>query len=183
MSDYRRYYIPGGTYFFTVVTYQRRPILVDPFARECLRIAITEIQAKSPFQIVSIVLLPDHLHCVWTLPSGDSQYSMRWKRIKELFTRRYLGGGGKEVTPSSSRERKGERGIWQRRFWEHTCDDEDDVVQCCDYIHWNPRKHNLVSRVADWPYSSFHRFVGLGEYSIDWGGVDPCPGFDTPEWE
>src|SRR5688572_23083040 len=115
MSDYRRWYVPGGTYFFTVVTYCRRRILCDALGRDCLRQAIEHIRHDWPFELVAIVLLPDHLHAVWTLPPGDDGYSIRWKRIKEEFTRRYLEGGGTELPQSSSREKHGERGIWQRR--------------------------------------------------------------------
>ena len=182
MADYRRNYVPGGTYFFTVVTAGRRPILTTDLGRECLREAIDEIKAKSPFTLFAIVLLPDHLHSVWILPRGDADYSTRWRQIKEKFTRRYLERGGTEATVSDSRRKKSERGIWQRRFWEHTVRDEDDLKRCVDYVHWNPRKHNLAERVQDWPWSTFHRFVEEGEYDLDWGGTDPCPNDDTPEW-
>ena len=151
MSDYRRNYVPGGTYFFTVVTYKRRYMLVDELARSCLHEAIAEIRAKWPFDIVAIVLLPDHWHTVWTLPRGDDRYSLRLRRIKEEFTRRYLEGGGSELPQSESRVDHGMRGIWQKRFWEHTIDDEDDLKRCVDYVHWNPKKHGLVSNVIDWP--------------------------------
>jgi putative transposase len=183
MADYRRYYIPGGTYFFTVVAHDRRPIFTSDLARTCLRNAITEVQEKRPFAIVAVVLLPEHLHTVWTLPRGDDQYSTRWRQIKEVFTRNYLAHGGTEGARSESKRKKQERGVWQRRFWEHTVDDEYDLERCVDYIHWNPRKHGLVARVADWPWSSFHRYVKKGAYNLDWGGTDPCPGYDTPEWE
>jgi putative transposase len=182
MSDYRRWYVPGGTYFFTVVTYGRRPILCEELGRACLHAAIEAVRQQWPFEIVAIVLLPEHLHTVWTLPRGDDRYSTRWRLIKEKFTQRYLRAGGREIAPSSSRKKQGERGIWQRRFWEHLVPDEDDLQRCVDYVHWNPRKHGLVARVRDWPWSSFHRFVELGEYDIDWGGTDPTPGYDDPEW-
>jgi len=182
MSRYRRNYVEGGTYFFTVVTYRRRPFLTSDLARDCLRNAIEAIKKKRPFEIVAVVLLPDHLHTVWTLPTGDANYSMRWRRIKEEFTKAYLARGGTELSQSRSRRKHGQRGIWHKRFWEHTVCDETDLERCCDYIHWNPRKHVLVSRVGDWSYSSFHRFVTAGQYDPDWGGVDPTPGYDTPEW-
>jgi len=182
MSWYRRYYVPGGTYFFTAVTYCRRPMLVDPLARGCLRKAIQEIRNRWDFQIVAIVLLPDHLHTVWTLPEGDDRYSRRWRRIKEEFTRRYLAVGGKELRQSASRVRQQQRGIWQKRFWEHTVDDEEDLKRCVDYVHWNAKKHGLVESVRDWPWSSFSRFVESGEYTWDWGQEDPTPGYDDPEW-
>ena len=182
MPDYRRWYVPGGTYFFTVVTHGRRHILGDDLGRRCLHEAIAAVQRDWPFDLFAVVLLPNHLHAVWTLPRGDDRYSVRWKLIKEGFTRGYLKRGGAELTPNASRQRKGERGIWQRRFWEHTVRDEDDLKRCVDYIHWNPKKHGCVRYVRDWAWSSFHRFVELGEYDSTWGRADPCPGYDDPEW-
>jgi putative transposase len=183
MPNYRRNYVPGGTYFFTVVTHLRQPLFAQQRWRESLREAIEAIRVDRPFEIDAIVLLPDHLHCVWTLPAGDSDFSVRWRQIKEAFTRLYLDRGGREFVPSASRMRHGERGVWQRRFWEHTCRDQDDVNRCVDYIHWNPVKHKLVTRVRDYPWSSFHRFVRAGIYPLNWGEVDPCPAYDDPEWE
>ena len=173
MPEYRRIHEPGGTYFFTVVTHERRPILTCDLARSCLRTAIERERSKHPFEMFACVLLPDHLHAIWTLPRGDDTYSDRWAAIKESFTRSYLAGGGEEGTLSGSRVRHRERAIWQRRFWEHTCRDEDDIERCMDYIHWNPRKHGLADRVRDYPFSSFHRHVRAGAYDIDWGGTDP----------
>jgi putative transposase len=97
MSDYRRWYVPGGTYFFTVVAYRRRPMLCDELGRRCLREAIEAVQLDWPFDLIAVVLLPDHMHTVWTLPRGDERYAVRWKRIKEEFTRRYLDRGGIEL--------------------------------------------------------------------------------------
>jgi putative transposase len=114
-----------------------------------------------------MVLLPDHLHCIWTLPTGDSAYSRHWRQIKETFTRSFLHAGGEEGTLSPSRRNHGERAVWQQRFWEHTCQDQDDVNRCLDYIHWNPVKHKLVERVRDYPWSSFHRYVEQGIYPLD----------------
>jgi putative transposase len=182
MADYRRWYVPGGTYFFTVVTHRRRPILSDELSRRCLRESIRQIRDKFPFTITAIVLLPNHLHTVWTLPHGDAKYSLRWGRIKEAFTRDYLAQGGIEAPQSTSRTQHDYRGIWQKRFWEHTCRDEDDLKRCVDYAHWNPVKHGLVDHVREWPWSSFHRFVRLGEYPIDWGTADPTPDWNDPEW-
>jgi putative transposase len=174
--------VPGGTYFFTLVTCARRPILCEDVARRCLHEAIAQIQRQWRFDICAVVLLPDHLHAIWTLPPGDARYSIRWKRIKEEFTRRYLAAGGSEVRPSRSRILHGERGIWQRRFWEHTVRDEEDLKRCVDYAHWNPKKHGYVSNVREWLWSSFDRYVRLGEYTPDWGAEDPVPGYDDPEW-
>ena len=182
MPNYRRNFVPGGTYFFTVVTYHRRPLLTSDLSRELLRRAFETIRQSYPFEMVATVLLPDHLHSIWTLPPGDSDYSMRWRRIKEEFTKEYLQRGGVELAQSPSRKKHGMRGVWHKRFWEHTIDDDTDLKSCADYIHWNPRKHNLVSRVIDWKWSTFHRFVSLGEYDAGWGGTDPTPGYDTPEW-
>jgi putative transposase len=117
------------------------------------------------------------------LPAHDANFSVRWGRIKERFTRSFLAVGGEEGQPTDSRQRHRERAVWQRRFWEHTCRDEDDLKRCLDYLHWNPVKHGLVACVRDYPWSSFHRFVRLGEYDMDWGGENPCPGYDTPKWE
>jgi putative transposase len=182
MPDYRRWYVPGGTYFLTAVTLGRRPILCDELGRRCLREAIETIRQKRPMEVVAIVLLPDHIHTVWTLPQGDAHYPLRWKRIKEEFTVAYLGRGGTEAATSLSRQRQGERGIWQRRYWEHTVRDEEDLKRCVDYVHWNPKKHNYVTSVGDWQWSSFHRYVDLGEYTADWGAENPVPGYDEPEW-
>jgi putative transposase len=182
MPDYRRCYEPGGTFFFTLVTHHRRPILDTDLTRSCLREAINEVRTKWPFTMVAIVLLPDHLHSVWTLPSGDARYPIRWKRIKEQFTRRYLRAGGEEIPPGISRQRHCERGVWERRYWEHTVRDEDDLKRCVDYVHWNPKKHGYVGNVRDWPWSSFHRYVAMGEYTLEWGAEDPTPGYNDPEW-
>ena len=183
MSRYIRNYVPGGTYFFTVVSHQRRPILADELGRPLLGKAIRKIQLKRPFQIVAIVVLPDHLHTVWTLPPEDDNYSLRWGQIKEEFTRLYLAAGGMEGKRSVSRALHRERAVWKPRFWEHTCRDEDDLKRCVDYVHWNPVKHAVVTRVKDYPWSSFQRFVQLGEYPPGWGDTDPNPGVDDPEWE
>ena len=173
MSDFRRYFVPGGTCFFTIVTYDRRPILITPEGRDRLRHSIITVRGKWPFQLIANVLLPDHWHCVLTLPSEDFEYSKRILKIKELFTRGWLESGLPEATVTPSQKRRGERGIWQPRFWEHTVRDEDDLKRCVDYVHWNPRKHGLIDRVKDWPWSSFHRFVREGEYEINWGGTTP----------
>jgi putative transposase len=182
MPNYRRNYVPGGTYFFTCVTYRRRKIFTTDLARRCLREAIQTVRTDHPFTVIAIALLPDHLHTVWTLPPNDISYPLRWMRIKNEFTKAWLARGGSELQQSQSRERQGQRGIWHKRYWEHTVDDEDDLKRCVDYTHWNPRKHNLVERVRDWNWSTFSRFVTAGEYDLDWGGVDPTPGWNDPEW-
>jgi putative transposase len=179
MARYLRNYVPGGTYFFTVVTYQRRPILTTPESRSILREAFQSVRRRWPFTITAIVLLPEHLHTVWTLPEGDANYSLRWQKIKEHFTSGYQKAVGDVAV---RRPRSGERAVWQPRFWEHTCSDVDDLKRCVDYVHYNPLKHGYVTRVRDWPWSSFHRYVKLGEYSLDWGTVDPCPKWTQPEF-
>jgi putative transposase len=164
MTNYRRAAFPGGYYFFTVVTYQRRPFLTDPLARRCLRAAVTEARRAKPFKVVALCLLPEHLHGVWKLPPDDHEFSARWAAIKSGFTHHYLLGGGREGTQSPSREEKRERGVWQRRFWEHQLRDENDLQAHVDYIHYNPVKHALVANVEDWPWSTYHRFIRAGFY-------------------
>jgi putative transposase len=131
-----------------------------------------------------MVLLPDHFHAIWSLPPDDADYSTRWKQTKEAFTEAFLASGGVEASRSSSRAKRSERGVWQRRFWEYTVRDEDDLKRCVDYIHWNPVKHGFVTRPADYPWSTFPRYVRLGEYERDWGtgevDVADVPG---AEWE
>jgi putative transposase len=183
MSNYRRNYVAGGTYFFTVVTQLRLPILGTDLGRACLREAFLKEQERRPFDLFAIVLLPDHLHTIWTLPPGDDNYSVRWSSIKEKFTKEYRRNGGSEGVVSHSRRKRRERGIWQRRFWEHTCRNDDDLKRYLDYLHWNPCKHGLVQNVRDYQWSTFDRFVRLGEYAEAWGSDDPCPDWNEPEWE
>ncbi len=164
MSNYRRSRIPGGSYFFTVNLLNRtQSLLVDRI--DVLRSALRNVQGAHPFEIDAIVILPDHLHCIWTLPPGDDQYSMRWRRIKTLFS------SSIETTDSisDSRKKKGERGIWQRRFWEHTLRDDADYAQHVDYIHYNPVKHGFVAKPIDWQHSSLHQFVKCGILKAGWG--------------
>jgi putative transposase len=162
----------GRAFFFTVVTDERRPILTTELGWACLRAALHQTRASRPFELTAIVLLPDHMHSVWTLPEGDTDFSTRWRAIKSEFTRRWLAAGGSEATSSHSRSSKAERSIWQRRFYEHTCRDDADLKRCVDYVHVNPLKHGLVTQVRDWPWSSFHRHVRLGEYSLGWGSAN-----------
>jgi putative transposase len=169
MTGYRRNFIAGGSFFFTVNLADRRlRLLTDNI--HALRAAFRETQRHHLFAIDAIVVLPDHLHTVWTLPEGDADFSTRWRLIKTSFSRRLAAG----EPISSSRARKGERGIWQRRYWEHTIRDENDFSRHIDYVHINPVKHGLVTRVRDWPYSSFHRMVEHGVYPEDWAGDVSC---------
>jgi putative transposase len=164
MSNYRRVRVPGGTYFFTVnLLERRRRLLVDRI--DDLRVAFHATHAVRPFEVLAIVVLPEHLHCVWRLPPGDADNANRWAQIKSGFSRRLPP----EERRCARRVAKRERGIWQRRYWEHLIRDERDLRQHVDYIHFNPVKHGHVLRVADWPYSSFHRWVRAGDYPADWG--------------
>ena len=163
MSHYRRAYIPGGTYFFTVVTHERTPIFINEERVEAIRPAFRKEMAARPFQLDAIAILPEHLHCIWRLPEGDTDYSSRWREIKKSVSRQIS-------TVTNDRH---ERGVWQRRFWEHVIRDEDDWRRHVDYVHYNPVKHQLVKRPADWQWSSFGRAVSLGWYDKSWGAVEP----------
>jgi putative transposase len=169
LADYRRCYVPGGSYFFTVVTERRAHILANETARDCLRDAIKHCQQHLPFYVDALVILPDHIHAIWTLPTNDSDYSKRWGMIKKHFTQHWLALGGNEETVTNSKLRYRRRGIWQRRFWEHTLRDEQDYQNHFDYLHFNPVKHRLVDRVSKWPYTSFQYWVKQGVYTDNWG--------------
>lgn len=166
MTNYRRIFMPGATWFFTVNLARRdnQAMLVEHI--EELRQAFRYVKQRRMFQIDAIVILPDHLHCIWTLPSGDSDYSTRWNLIKGHFSRHMVKG----EAVSASRSNKRERGIWQRRLWVHWITDQNDFIRHIDYIHVNPLKHGLVKRVADWPHSSFHRYVKQCIYPLHWAG-------------
>ncbi len=166
MANYRRYRLQGGCYFFTVTLADRQGRLLTENIQG-LRSAFREVKRAHPFTMEAVVILPDHLHCIWTLPQGDDDFSTRWRQIKAAFSRQLP----KTERRSKSRVNKGERGIWQRRFWEHAIRDDLDYQRHVDYIHYNPVKHGYVTRVADWRHSSFHRFVGLGLYPNDWSGL------------
>lgn len=164
MSNYRRIKIEGATYFFTVNCAERynNHILIDHI--DSLRQVFRKVKQYHPFKIDAIVILPEHLHCIWTLPENDADYKTRWKLIKAGFS---------QTIPcrekrSESRISRGERGIWQRRYWEHLIRNEKDFEQHLHYIHWNPVKHGWVENVQDWQYSSFHNYVQQGVYSNDW---------------
>jgi putative transposase len=177
MSQYRRYYIPGGTYFFTLVTYQRNPLFSEPENVSLLRAAITQTRKERPFEITASVVLHEHLHFLWTLPPDDADYSQRISRFKVLFTRSLRGKRSLPVNVSASRRRHRESDVWQRRFWEHTILDENDLQKHLDYIHYNPVKHGLVSCPHLWTYSSFHRWVERDKYQLSWGCC--CDGRQT----
>lgn len=155
MPNYVRARLAGGTYFFTVTSRHRRPLLVNDDVRVALRDAIDVTRQRWPFQIDAWALLPDHLHCVWTLPGDDADFSKRWSTIKRLTTQA-LG-----------------RSLWQPRFWEHLIRDEHDFERHLDYIHFNPVKHGHTTRAVDWPYSTFHRYLRQGIYTADWCDLNP----------
>jgi putative transposase len=165
MSNYRRAFVPGGCWFFTVNLLERRnTLLVDRI--DALRDAVERTRKSYPFVIDAVVVLPDHIHAVWTLPPGDADFSTRWRLIKNRFAKALL----KRERLSDVRKARNERGIWQRRFWEHLIRDEADYGRHVEYCYINPLKHRLVTRVRDWPHSSFHRDVGAGIVPLDWAG-------------
>ena len=165
MTNYRRSRIAGASYFFTVNLAERSLSLLTHHI-ESLRAAFRYTQSRHPFIIDAIVVLPEHMHAIWTLPPDDSDFSLRWRLIKTMFSRDLASSERR----SASRQVKGERGIWQRRYWEHLIRDETDFSRHVDYIHINPVKHGLVKQVADWPYSSFHRYVKAGVLPNNWAG-------------
>ncbi|MGE8503531.1 MAG: REP-associated tyrosine transposase [Pseudomonas sp.] len=181
MSDYRRAAVPGGIYFFTLVSERRQPILTYPDIRQALREAIETVRLTQPFTIDAWVLLPDHLHAIWRLPPGDADFSNRWRLIKRHVThacgKTYL----RADLLSERRHVKGQGTFWQQRFWEHLIRDECDYARHFDYLHGNPLKHGLVTRVRDWPWSSFHRWVKQGVYPVDWGGDTSVNDLETGE--
>jgi putative transposase len=179
MADYRRAFVPGGSFFFTVVTERRAPIFRDDTARRFLGAAFRECRHRWPFRLDALVLLDDHLHAMWTLPPNDTRYSARWGFIKKEFTKTWLAAAGYEQPRSNSRLNQRRRGVWQRRFWEHTLRDENDYARHFDYVHYNPVKHGYVERVRDWPHSTFHRWVNQGVYALNWG----CDGFDSSAFD
>ena len=173
MSNYTRVQIPGATYFFTLVTFDRQAILTTPQARTILRQVFRENRLYQPFQLDAICLLPDHLHCLWTLPYNDADFSGRWNRIKGLFSKRYRAENVLHGDPNPSRQRKGETSIWQRRFWEHCIRDDEDFRRHLDYLHFNPVKHGHAANAIDWPWSSLPRYVQKRWYERTWGAQEP----------
>jgi putative transposase len=168
MPYYRRRRAPGGTYFFTVVTENRAPILCGDLARNLLHNAIRAAQATRPFTLAAMVLLPDHLLAMWELPDGDDNYSTRWSAIKAVFTRDWLAAGGAEASRSQSRLAHRNRGVWQRRFWEHEIRDADDFERHLHYIHYNPVKHELATCPHQWQWSTFQRWINQDAYGSTW---------------
>ena len=167
MPNYRHYRVSGGCYFFTVNLLERKnTLLIDRI--DLLRESVRVCKRKQPFHIDAWVVLPEYMHCIWTLPEGDDDFSNRWKMIKTYFAK----GLPDNERRSKTRILRGERGIWQRRYWEHLIRDERDYKNHMDYLHFNPVKHGWVKKVSEWPYSSFHRYLKSGVYSVDWAGSD-----------
>jgi putative transposase len=175
MQQYRREWLPGATYFFTVNTHRRQALLTNPTFYQALKSAIRDVKRIYPFDIEAFVLIPDHLHCIWKLPENDADYSRRWRIIKRKVSQHciaHLYGGTTE-----SRTKRREKNLWQRRFWEHRIRDEKDFEMHVNYIHYNPVKHGYVNNAKDWPYSSFHLFVKRGVLPADWASfVEPEQG-------
>ena len=165
--QYRRAQIEGGTFFFTVVTYRRARTFAVVENIDLLRQSFKEVMKDHPFAIDAFVLLPDHLHCLWTLPPGDSDFSSRWRLIKSAFSRKCRNDFKPPRSPA--RLKKKEQTLWQRRFWEHVIRSEEDYTRHVEYIHYNPVKHGLVKAPGDWEYSSFHSYVRRGLYDLQWG--------------
>jgi putative transposase len=169
MPRYRRART-GPTYFFTLVAFERRPILCYEPIRKILRLALHNVRARRPFDIDAWVLMPDHLHCIWTLPEGDTDYSTRWALIKRAVSR-FSDPGLRAPGPvSESRRKHRDVAIWQRRFYEHQIADEVDFERHVDYVHFNPVRHGHAASAAAWPFSTFHRYVQAGMLAADWGG-------------
>jgi putative transposase len=175
MVRYRRNFVPGGTYFFTVTLSDRRSTALVDHVSE-LRDAFRVARRERPFAIEAIVILPDHLHAIFTLPPDDADFSGRWRRIKGHFSSALIDAG-----IELKRNANGDLALWQKRFWEHTIRNENDLARHVDYIHFNPVKHGLVSRVCDWPHSSFHRYVREKMLPQDWAGDARESGVDFGE--
>lgn len=164
---YRRADVTGGSYFFTVNLAEReKRLLIEHI--DLLRAATRRVMSRHVFRIDAIVILPDHMHAIWTLPEGDADFATRWMLIKACFSR----GLPKGERVNASREKKRERGIWQRRYWEHLIRNEEDMARHVDYIHHNPVKHGYVDRAADWKYSSIHAHIRAGKLTASWGAEE-----------
>ena len=169
MANYRRNAVEGGCYFVTVNLADRTSRWLTKNI-ELLRQSIAYVMQKHPFYIDAIVVLPDHIHAIWTLPENDADYALRWRLIKTHFSRHITKTESKTEKISQSRISKGERGIWQRRYWEHTIKDDRDFANHVDYIHINPVKHGYVNQATEWPHSSIHKYIAAGKLPIDWAG-------------
>ncbi|MDY6868711.1 MAG: transposase [Chloroflexota bacterium] len=177
MPEYRRVQLKGGTYFITIVTYERHPIFWNGANRQILRMAWVDVAKRFPFKTVAVCLLPDHIHALVQCPESDADYPTRIREIKRLFTKEYKQRFGLTIVQNDSRKGKNEAAIWQRRYWEHTIRDEEDLHRHLDYVHYNPVKHGWVQNVRDWGWSSFHRYVRMGWYDADLGSARIEKGF------
>lgn len=182
MPNYRRAKVTGGTYFITQVTYNRQSWLISTIARQALRTAIMHVRQNYPFTINAFVLLPDHFHCLWTLPEEDKDISTRLRLIKTFVTKHYGDQLASNADISQSRHKRQERNVWQRRFWEHLIRDEIDFAKHCDYIHYNPVRHGLCSIPQEWLFSSIHRLMAQGIYPSNWG-VSEIPDMPIGIWD
>jgi putative transposase len=178
MPNFRRYFVPGGTYFFTLITDGRRPIFDHPEARKLLIAVIHRCRQRWPFTIDAAVLLPDHMHTIWSLPPGDDRYSLRIAWLKKEFTKAWISSDGDERFQSRGRTNDGRRGVWQPKFWEHTIKDDADFERHIDYVHWNPVKHGHARCPREWRWSSFRRWMNRGVYPQNWGCGSKPPGLD-----
>ena len=178
MSDYRRVWEGGGTYFFTVNLERRGRNDLLTRHISLLRSVVSLVRLQHPFVIHAWVVLPEHMHCVIELPAGDARFSSRWRLIKAGFSRRLTV----DEWRSGVRIKRGERGIWQRRYWEHLIRNEADFRAHMDYVHINPVKHGFVKRVIDWPHSTFHRLVAQGVYPADWAGGAAVDAMAYRDW-
>jgi putative transposase len=169
MPNYRRIKIKGGTYFFTLVTNKRRKLFLSPEARALFINSMNHVRQYHPFSIEAFCILPDHIHLLWQMPKDDNDYSIRIAEIKKHFSKSDFDRTETSSIKTYSQTKRGESGIWQRRFWEHFIRDECDLNKHIEYIHYNPVKHGLVERVEDWPSSSFFDYVQLGFYDLGWG--------------
>jgi putative transposase len=166
MVNYRRNRVAGGTYFFTIALHDRGSTALIDYI-DHLRNAFQQAQEQQSFVIDAMVVMPDHLHSIWTLPPNDADYPGRWRSIKSHFSRELA-----KADVALIKDRRGEYNLWQKRYWEHTIRDETDMTRHVDYVHYNPVKHGYVTSLSDWPYSSFHRFVKAGIYPADWGSME-----------
>ena len=171
MPDYRRLRVPGGTYFFTLTTYQRQKLFYASDVQKLWLESVDTIKNDHPFKEIAFCILPDHIHLIWELPENDANYSNRISMIKRRFTIEYKQTFKILINNNASRIKHRESTIWQRRFWEHTIRDENDLNKHIDYVHFNPVKHGLVDRVIDWQGSSFYQYVLSGHYDEYWGGT------------
>ncbi len=167
MKDLRRLYIESGTYFFTVVTNKQRDLLCKQEARLALRTAVNDVRSAHPFDIIAWVLLPDHLHCIWTLPSDDADFSIRWSLIKRSVSYQLKDTFDTRSDRTVKQVKRREAGFWQHRFWEHAIKDENDLIRHFDYVHFNPVKHGLVEKPSDWEWSTFHKYLRMGYYDAE----------------